>query len=535
MHLWPSLRFLLLSCFPLLLTPSLPARERLEPKVEKRASPSLEDAKLKSLFSSLDPLSITQHLAFYELYPNSEYGQEALAKAWQLLSGKKEFTELENLPFPKLDIQAIISLVTRQSFDPPALLNSDQLSLIEKISTGLANRKLKGHSVWNEEELLKLNPEEIDLGRALLISQFDQNDDPLFSIRQYEASIDLMALQVRARLKEGASNEDKIREINRFIFQEMLFRFPPHSLHAKDIDLYTFLPSVLDSRQGVCLGVSILYLSIAQRLDLPLEIITPPGHIFLRYEGENGKILNIETTARGIHLPDDVYLGINTRKLERRNIKEVVGLAFMNQAAVFWGKEQYETAVRLYEKAQRFLTDDRLLKMFLGMNYLFVGKKKEGRKMLEEIQGLRLDSAVSAETIPDDYLKGRIDAEGLKAIFLPVDETRASVIEKQKEIRAILERYPLFRAGIFQLATTWLQLGRGSEALEVLERYHKIDPTSSTVEYYLSTVSMQRMDYLRAWEFLKQTEKLTQERDHNPKPLKALRNHLRHVCPEPRL
>ncbi|MBI2742519.1 MAG: hypothetical protein HYX48_01210 [Chlamydiales bacterium] len=529
MGIWLSLAFLLL------FAPCLQAKERRETGSEKKkAAPlSFEDTKLRSLYSSLDPLSITQHLAFYELYPNTSYGHEALAKAWQLLSGKKEYTSLENLPFPKLDIQAIISLVTRQSFDPPAELTPDQLSVIEKISEQLANRKLKGYTVWTEEEVIKLSPDEIDLGRALLISQFGDGSGSHFSIRQYEASLDLMALQIRARLSPDASHEDKIREINRFIFQEMLFRFPPHSLHAKDIDLYTFLPSVIDSRQGVCLGVSILYLSLAQRLELPLEIITPPGHIFLRYESRD-RVINIETTARGIHMPDEVYLGINTRKLERRNIKEVAGLAFMNQAAVFWGKEQYETAVHLYEKAQKFLEGDKLLKMFLGMNYLFVGKKKEGRKLLEELQGLTFDSAVSAETIPDDYLKGRVDTEGLKIIFLPVDETRASVVKKQAEIKAILKRYPLFRAGIFQLATTWLQLGRGSEALEVLKRYHEVDPTSSTVEYYLSIVSLQRMDYLRAWEFLKQTENLTHMRDHNPKSLKALRSQLRHQCPEPR-
>ncbi len=535
MYLWSRLSFALAAL--LLASPlALFTRERLEAPAVKKAPLSMEEAKLKSLFNSLDPLSITQQLAFYELYPNSSYGHEALARAWQLLNGGKEIDGGADLPFPKFDIQAIISLITRQSFDTPPMLNAKQLSLIEKFGASLANRKLKGYNLWNKEEICQLSSDEIDLGRALLLNQFDQNEDPQFATRQYEASLDLMALQIRARLSENASDEDKLREINRFIFQEMLFRFPPHSLHAKDIDLYTFLPSVLDNRQGVCLGVSILYLCLAQRLDLHLEIITPPGHIFLRYEAPDhetgGKVLNIETTARGIHLPDEVYLGINTRKLEKRTMKEVVGLAFMNQASVFWGKEDYKTTVALYEKAQSFLGDDRLLKMFLGINYLFVGKKKEGRKLLEELSNYTFDSAVSPETLADDYLKGRIDAEGLKVIFLPVDETRASVVEKQKELKELLQRYPLFRAGIFQLATTWLQLGRGSEALEVLERYHQIDPTTSTVEYYLSTVSMQRMDYLNAWKFLKNAEKLTQAREHNPKALKALRSHLKQLCPE---
>ena len=252
----------------------------------------------------------------------------------------------------------------------------------------------------------------------------------------------------------------------------MQFRFPPHSIYAKDIDLYTFLPSVLDSRQGVCLGVSILYLALAQRLDLPLEVITPPGHIYVRYN-DGAKIINIETTARGIDLPSETYLGINTRRLQPRNRKEVIGMAFMNQAAVFWTKEDYKTTVKLYEKAVLFLPNDPLLKMFMGFNYLFVGKNAEGAALLREIRHITFDEAVSPETIPDDYLSGKIDAEGIKAVFLPVDETRASVLEKQKELKKILKRYPSFRAGQLQMATTWLQLGRGSEAREVLECYHQ--------------------------------------------------------------
>lgn len=508
------------------------AKEWKDENKKETIALSAAETKLQPLFNSLDSFSITQQLAFYELYPATSYGKEALRRAWFLLSGQEEISG--ELPLPQLDIQAIISLVTRQSFDPPPQLAEEQLALIERFSSSLANRKLEGFKIWKEEDVLKLDSQQIDLGRALLISQFSQCENPQLAIRRYEASMDLMALQIRARLLPTASDEEKIREINRFIFQEMLFRFPPHSLHAKDIDLYTFLPSVLDSRQGVCLGVSILYLCLAQRVNLPLEIITPPGHIFLRYE-RDGKVINIETTARGIHLPDEVYLGINTRKLEKRTIKEVAGLALMNQAALCWGKEDYITTVALYEKAQLFLPGDKLLKMFLGLNYLFLDKKKEGRKLLEELRGYTFDSAVAAETFADDYLMGKVDAEGLKVIFQTVDETRKSVLEKQEKLKKVIKRYPAFRAGLFQLATTWLQLSRSSEALEVLEKYHRIDPNSCIVEYYLSSVALQRMDFLRAWDHFKQAEALTHARGHSPKALKTLHHHLRHLCPDPTL
>jgi tetratricopeptide (TPR) repeat protein len=523
-----KLTFLL---FTLFTTQELVAKKRV--KFEERAVPPQNaESSLKSLFNSLDLHSVSQHLAFYELYPETKEGKASLKRAWWLLSGGSMSEKESATMLPVVDIQAIISLVTRQSFDAPVTLSEQQLELIAKISEHLNNRKLKGHQVWTKEEILRLLPEEIDIARGLLIFQFDESSNSKNEICQYEASIDLMALQIRARLPNNATHEDKIREINRFIFQEMQFRFPPHSLYANDIDLYTFLPSVLDTRQGVCLGVSILYLSLAQRLDLPLEIITPPGHIYVRYN--NGrKIINIETTARGVDLPSEIYLGINTRHLQQRNLKEVIGMAFVNQASVFWAKQDYAKTVALYEKALPFLPEDPLLKMFMGLNYLFAGRHNEGIKLLREIRHITFEESISPESIPDDYLSGKIDVEGIKAVFLSVDESRESILKKQKELEQILKRYPHFRSGKLHLATTWLQIGRTNEAKEILEAYHKIDPNNCIVEYYLSVLCLERLDYNQSWNYLKQTESLAFARAHHPKALRSVRESLRRSCPEP--
>jgi regulator of sirC expression with transglutaminase-like and TPR domain len=484
---------------------------------------------LKSLLSSLDPLSVSEHLAFYELYPQTEEGQKALSHAWQLLNQSQVKLKTPQLTLPPLDIQTVVSLVTRQPFDAPVVLNEEQLQTIEQISASLRNRKLKGHQIWTKAELVPLDPEEVDLGRGLLINQFDEKKD---EIRQYEASLDLMALQILARLPQTATHLDKIREINRFIFQEMKFRFPPHSVHVKDIDLYTFLPSVLDSREGVCLGVSILYLCLAQRIGLPLEIITPPGHIYVRYR-EGVRVTNIETTARGINMPSDIYLGIDTRWLQQRNIKEVIGLAYVNQASVAWGQGNHELTVQLYEKAAPYLPNDPLINMFLGFNYLFIGKKSEAKKLLEPLAGYTFETAVSPETIPEDYLDGRVDAEGIKAVFTHVDEKRQSIIDKQKKLEKVIDRFPRFRAGLLQLAVTWLQLGRASEAREILEKYHAVDPNNCVVEYYLSILCLQRFDYNQAWNYLKKTDGLLAAREHKCKALRGLRDSLRRVSPQP--
>ncbi len=489
------------------------------------------DPSIKSLYSSLDPKSLSQYMAFYELYPETTEGKKALTHIWHLLRQNPNNNKLPQFLLPKFDIQAVVSLVTRQPFDPPVKLSAEQLSAIHALCSHFANRKLKGSEVWTKEEVIALPFEEVDLTRGLLIEQFDGSATFRDDILQYEASLDLMALQIAARLSKEPTDLEKIKEINRYIFQEMQFRFPPHSLYAKDIDLYTFLPSVLDSRHGVCLGVSILYLCLAQRLDLPLEVITPPGHIYVRYrDGDN--IINIETTARGINTPSEVYLGLNTRKLQERTIKEVIALAFANQAAVYWQKGEAETCIKLYEKALPYLDNDPLISMFLGLNYLFVGRKAEGEKLLKPLVDYTFDYAVAPETLISDYFAKKTSAAGIQAIFMPVDETRESILKKQEELRGFLKDYPKFRGGLMQLATTYLQLGRTGEAGEILQKYHEIDQTDPTAEYYLSIVSAERHDYNKSWEYLKQAEILTEQRDHKPTALRSLRNKLRTLCPE---
>jgi tetratricopeptide (TPR) repeat protein len=490
---------------------------------------SLHASSLTSLYSTLDPTSVAQHFAFYELYPNTPEGRDALKHAWELLSGGSDESN-PHIAFPSLDALPIIALVNRSQSQAP-VLEEEQLQAIEKLARHLPNRNLKGHGIWTKKELLKLEPKEVDLARGLLIAEMEGEEKR--KIRSYEASLDLMALQILARLPHEAKPLEKIRAINDYIFSELRFRFPPHSLYAKDIDLYTLLPSVIDSRRGVCLGVSILYLSLAQRLDLSLEAITPPGHIYVRYKSPSGEITNIETTARGVDIPSERYLSLEARKLQERNIKEVIGLAFMNQAAVAWQKEDSKVAIDLYERGRLFLPDDSLIQTFLGFQYLFIGQLETGTRLLEAVRGQIPDHMVSPDHIAEDFLAKKTDAAGIQAVYREVNETRKSIQTKQKELEEILAKYPEFRGAIFHLAITYLQLGREKEAIPVLERYMDIDGKNPTVCYYLAALHAQRLNYNAAWKYLKAAEAIVQSRDHRPRVLKDLRASLQRACPEP--
>lgn len=477
-------------------------------------------AEVTTLFNALDPGSVAKSLAFYELYPDTQEGKKALDRAYALLKAE------ESIPLPEL-----IPSINRSALTPGTTLSDKEVALIERLAMRLPNRRLKGYKAQSEKEVLALPSEEIDLGRALLLSQLSEDPDVLEKVRHYTALLDLMALQVLARVSSDSPAEEKIRALNNFIFAEKRFRFPPHSIYAKDVDLYTFLPSVMDNHLGVCLGVAALYLAVAQRIDLPLEVITPPGHIYVRYHrGE--KIINIETTARGIDLPSEHYLGMNARSLQERTIKEVIGMTHFNQASVFLQRERFLEASHCYEKALPYLPDYAFLKELLAYTYLFIDKKGEGRALLEKVAYFLPEEAVARQTLAEDYLNGKTDEEGIAVIFMPVDESHASIMTKLNRVERVLERYPDFRAGLEQCAVGWLQLNRYKEALDYLKRFHAIDPGDPSVEYYLAVLHAERGDYKNAWEYLRNAEAITKSRSFSPKALRDLRKELSQICPE---
>ncbi|MCE2983505.1 MAG: hypothetical protein LW832_08060 [Parachlamydia sp.] len=488
----------------------------------------MSDQKLSMLYNGLNPQSLAHHLAFYELYPTSAQGKKALADAWSLMLGPAQSSAI-NLPLIQSSevLKGLMELVNKHP-NPSIPYNKSVANDLAPLSQLLPHSILLGHHVWTEEEVLNLPLDQIDLSRALFISQFEGDRE---KILYYEALIDLMALQIRNCLSNNASANEKIRIINRHVFDEWGFRFPPHSLFHKAIDQYTFLPSVIDARRGVCLGVSILYICLAQRLKLELEMVTPPGHIYVRCRTPEG-IINIETTARGIHLDCDHYLDVNTLELQERTIKEVVGLAHFNQASLYLQEERYEEACQTYKKCLPYLRGDPLLKEFYAFTLISTGHEEEGKKLLKEIASHIPSHAVKGSTLPEDFLAGHAPIEGIQSLFVHTEEGREFLLERKSSLVALLQSHPLFKAGWLQLAMLWVKLHRGGEALKALRHYTQLAPNDPEGHFYSALLSMERHDYKAAWTHLKTVEQLLANCGYACKKVKDLRKQLTKQSPE---
>lgn len=487
--------------------------------------PLVAQEELSYLYARLKPNSVTEHFVFYELYPETKEGKQALQHAWNLLS-HHSLTQIPSTTLPKLDLCQILSLSGQLQLSKAELLSEEQKGWITFLSAPLQHHKKRGHSLWDLKEIQKLPSSEIDFTRTLFLAELGPDRSV---IKQYEALLDLLALQALAKVSLNPSDEEKLDAITELIFHDFAFRFPPHSIHVEEIDTYTFLPSVLDSRQGVCLGVSILYLALSERLGIPLEPVTPPGHIYLRYRRDDGSFRNIETTARGIDLPSSSYLSVNAHSLNVRTLKEVIGLSLINRGSAMQQRGAFTKALSLYEKALPFVQDP-ILERALGFSLIFAGKKSQGIQRLYQVKNQKEPDLLFQDTTVEDYLLGRMDEAAFFTLLTPVDASQSSILQKQHQLETLLKKFPLFRQGWLSLAITHLQLSENNCALNALSTYIELTHEDPNAHYYISYLYLQRHHLKKAWHHLQQAEKYT---PHKPKALFHLRKQLEALSLEP--
>lgn len=182
-----------------------------------------------------------------------------------------------------------------------ALLILSQLSPAQ--SQQLANEGKRGLHARSLEEVLRLPEDEVDLATAALIVS-EQWSNFVYG-RKYLSRLDDMALNIQEKMKKNwlKPNYKAIPVINKYLFDELGFRTIAEPNDTNDLLLH----SVMDRKRGYCLSLSILYLSLGERLGMPLYGVVVPGHFFVRYD--DGKVrLNIETTGKGSSPLDKHYI-----------------------------------------------------------------------------------------------------------------------------------------------------------------------------------------------------------------------------------
>ena len=217
----------------------------------------------------------------------------------------------------------------------------------------LANSRLSGLYVNSIEQVLALEPDQIDLATAVLIISEQWSDN--VQGKKYVEQMDEMAREILDQMekKHIKKNYDALPLINEYLFEELKFRPVDTADNPDDL----FLHSVIDNRLGYCLSLSVLYLGIGERIGLPLYGVVVPGHFFVRYD--DGKVkINIEATSKGGYADDNHYIEkfkipSSSNKIYMTNLdkRQTLGCFFNNLGNSYRDVGEMDSALRSLEKA----------------------------------------------------------------------------------------------------------------------------------------------------------------------------------------
>jgi tetratricopeptide (TPR) repeat protein len=187
------------------------------------------------------------------------------------------------------------------------------------------------------QDLVQIDEQLLDIAEiSLLIAKEEYSE---IKIRDYVECVDWYARMIKARIMESDEPETIVNTINEFLFDELGFTYVQT---GKLEDLY--LNKVIDGRKGNCIGLSILYLSIAERLKLPLFGVNVPEHIFIRYD-DGAQRINIEMGHKGMSLSDTFYVTHSIERFDKKSVengcflmnlnkKEVISNVFLNRSKI---------------------------------------------------------------------------------------------------------------------------------------------------------------------------------------------------------
>lgn len=425
-------------------------------------------------FWNIDPYRLESVVSYFLLY------QDPLSRG-----------RLSQL-FPKLTVQELQtlskSLVHAKS--EGFVCSEEERQILKKIS-------LEGLRFFSIEQVEVASPEH-DLASSLVMAEFPEKGRA--KATHYAYVLDLLALRIYVerlrymdRYRYPLNSEDfhkcTIEAINTILFFEDGIRYP--SKREMLSDEFSFLSSVTDKKFGVCLGVSSLYYALSQRLMLPLDAITLPGHIYLSYQ--QGKV-NIETTAGGRHIATKQYEeGVSKDTFRVRPPREIIALTFMNQGSFALQKQEYQRADEAYERAVAYFEDKQELQELRGVVKILKGDKKGGEALLKDSSQAQVVGSPAY-----DYLHGNMDDQMLALLFMSPGDSYQEITEYYQGLKQASIKSKKCCECWRRLASTALHLGKTAECVQYLEKCIQDTPDDVFLYLKLCKILCDRYDFAKS-------------------------------------
>ncbi len=252
------------------------------------------------------------------------------------------------------------AFVSRTAYEKLMCLDPDDVPLISKyrenanprlralLDEVIGSLQYKGY-VDAVVDYFKNDGEDLEQG-AFLVAKFAY---PNVNFKSYSEILDLMAVDLRKRLYTKEGMLDVIESVNKFFFFEKGFRVNSENYYEPD---NYYINRVIDRKIGIPITLSLVYILVGRRINLPVYGIGISGHFIVKYESNGfetyidpfngGRLMSRSECERLLsqlgHVPKD-------KNFRQATAKEVVKMMFGNLVLAYRNNGYFEKADKLIE------------------------------------------------------------------------------------------------------------------------------------------------------------------------------------------
>lgn len=218
-----------------------------------------------------------------------------------------------------------------------------------------------------------------------------QDEEPQLDIQEVLATCDALLVRLKRRVKAEADPMRKLSVLNQFFYTDLGFSGNANNFYAPE---NSYVNEVLQTRRGIPISIAVIWLELAQALDLRAEGISFPGHFLVKVTLPEGLVvldpltgdsLGLDNLAERLapfrqHLGDasdmEAPLGLYLQPAPPRDI---LTRMLRNLKEIFNSQEDWQRLIKVQDRLLVLHPDALAEKRDRGLALIEIGQIKAAR------------------------------------------------------------------------------------------------------------------------------------------------------------
>jgi regulator of sirC expression with transglutaminase-like and TPR domain len=218
-----------------------------------------------------------------------------------------------------------------------------------------------------------------------------QDEEPQLDIQEVLATCDALLVRLKRRVKAEADPMRKLSVLNQFFYTDLGFSGNANNFYAPE---NSYVNEVLQTRRGIPISIAVIWLELAQALDLQAEGISFPGHFLVKVTLPEGLVvldpltgdsLGLDNLAERLapfrqHLGDasdmEAPLGLYLQPAPPRDI---LTRMLRNLKEIFNSQEDWQRLIKVQDRLLVLHPDAPAEKRDRGLALIELGQNKAAR------------------------------------------------------------------------------------------------------------------------------------------------------------